>query len=145
MNKDLYKIIFNDGNVKMLVATDLPYKECEDLVQKQEKPELYHIVELSNDFYYYSFVLNDVERIYYTYIGNDNEQEILEWAERFGFIDSDDFSKCTNIRQIPQKEVEARNKELYKKWWGEREKRRLSGEDVSLDLIPPTIGEVQLN
>ncbi|SEU22317.1 hypothetical protein SAMN05443270_3469 [Lacrimispora sphenoides] len=145
MKNNLYKIVFNDGKVKMLVATDLSYEECEKLMQKQEKPELYHIVEIADDFNYYSFVLNDVERIYYTYVSNDSEQEILEWAEKFGFINYDDFSKCTDIRKIPQEEVDSRNKNLYKEWWERREKRKLSGEDVSFDLIPPTIGEVQLN
>lgn len=93
------------------------------------------------DFYYYSFMLNGEERIYYTYVPQDNELEILEWAERFGFIHSDDFQKCTNIRQIPQEEVDKRNKALYKEWWNEHQNDNPSFSNG----FPPTIGEVQLN
>lgn len=98
-----------------------------------------------NDFNYYSFILNGVERIYYTDVTNSTEKEILDWAERYGFIDEEDFCKCTNVRSLTQEEVDKRNKEIYKEWWKQRELKRLSGEDVSLILIPPTIGEVQLN
>ena len=98
-----------------------------------------------NGFNYYSFVLNGKERIYYTYVTINTEKEILEWAERYGFINCEDFSKCTNIKQLSQNEIEEKNKSLYKKWWNEREQRRKAGEDVSFMLIPPTIGETQLN
>lgn len=93
------------------------------------------------DFNYYSFVLNGEERIYYTYISNDNELEILEWAERFGFIKLEDFEKCTNVRKIPQGEVDRRNKELYSKWWEEHQ----YDNPAFSKGFPPTIGEVQLN
>lgn len=93
------------------------------------------------DFNYYSFVLNGEERIYYTYISNDTELEILEWAERFGFVRLEDFDKCTNMRQLPQEEVDRRNKELYSIWWEEHK----NDNPAFSRGFPPTIGEVQLN
>lgn len=74
------------------------------------------------DLYYYTFVLNGEERFFHTYVPNefnDNEIGILLWAERFGFLKYEDFSECTNIRQIPQEEVDRRYKEIYAKWWSE--------------------------
>ena len=95
-------------------------------------------------FYYYSFILNGRERIFYTYCGLDKD-EILRWAENYHFIEKEDFVHCKDMRELSEKEVKERNKELYRKWWNKREERRLKGEDVSCDLIPPTIGEGQLN
>lgn len=91
------------------------------------------------DFNYYSFFLNEEERIFYTYVKLDTE-EILDWAIRYSFIDKNDIDKCSNIRALTPEEVERRNKELYKEWWEEHKN------DTSLcGKIPPTIGEVQLN
>jgi len=42
----MYKMIFDDGEIKILVATDLSYEECVALKAKQEKPECYHILEV---------------------------------------------------------------------------------------------------
>ncbi len=39
----MYKIVYDDGTVNMLVATDLTKEECERVIAKQEKPEYYHI------------------------------------------------------------------------------------------------------
>lgn len=131
----------HDNNADIKEHDDIVLKDILTSIIKINIKEIY----IMCDFNYYSFVLNGEERIYYTYISNDNELEILEWAERFGFLKEDDFSKCTNIRQISREEVNRRNKELYKEWWDKRELKRLSGEDVSPILMPPTIGEVQLN
>lgn len=92
------------------------------------------------EFNYYSFILNGKERIYYTYVTNDTEQEILDWAVRFNFIDESEIKKCSNVRALTSSEVEARNKELYKEWWNEHK-----DDDSLCGKIPPTIGEVQLN
>ena len=56
-----------------------------------------------------------------------------------------EISQCTNVRELSLDEIKKRNKELYIKWWADREERRLNGEDVSYLLIPPTIGTVQLD
>lgn len=96
-----------------------------------------------SDFYYYSFILNGKERIYYSYVYNDSEEEILEWAENFGFIEKSDIPKCKNVRELSPEEVEQRNKVLYQEWFKKREEKLAKGEyDFS---VPPTIGEVQLN
>lgn len=42
----MYTMIFDDGEIKILVATDLSYEECVALKAKQEKPECYHILEV---------------------------------------------------------------------------------------------------
>ena len=61
-------------------------------------------------------------------------------------------ASCSNARQMLDVFIiilkiyfKKRNKELYIKWWADREERRLNGEDVSYLLIPPTIGTVQLD
>lgn len=44
----MYKIVFDDGNIKMLVATEMEtMEECEEIVARQEKPECYKIIEMS--------------------------------------------------------------------------------------------------
>jgi len=92
------------------------------------------------DFNYYSFILNGAERIFYTYVTLDNEEDILSWAVRYGFIKESDISNCNNARLLTPEEVEKRNKELYKAWWEQHKNEgSLSGK------IPPTIGEAQLN
>lgn len=45
--EDLYKIRFNDGKVNFIVATDLCYDECEELVKRQEEPSSYKIEKLA--------------------------------------------------------------------------------------------------
>lgn len=91
-------------------------------------------------FNYYSFILNGQEKIYYTYVVHDTTEEILEWAERFGFIQENDIPNCTNVRVLSMKEVEERNKKLYNLWWNKHHNdAHISG------MVPPTIGEVQLN
>lgn len=92
-------------------------------------------------FNYYSFILDGKERIYYTCVSNDNELEILEWAERYGFIQPGDFQKCTNIRKIHQSEVDKRNQELYKVWWEQHK----NDDFLFSEGLPPTIGEVELD
>ena len=47
MEEKLYKIIFHKGNLRFLVATDLNYEECEELIKKQLEPECYDIEELN--------------------------------------------------------------------------------------------------
>lgn len=44
----MYKIVFDDGKIKMLVATEMETKEeCKEIVARQEKPECYKIIEMS--------------------------------------------------------------------------------------------------
>lgn len=46
----MYKIIFDDGKVKMLVATEMEtQEECEEIVERQEKPECYKIIEMKTE------------------------------------------------------------------------------------------------
>lgn len=41
----MYNIVFDDGNIKMLVATEMETREeCEDIIARQEKPECYNII-----------------------------------------------------------------------------------------------------
>ena len=41
----MYKIVFDDGNIKMLVATEMETREeCEEIIARQEKPECYKII-----------------------------------------------------------------------------------------------------
>ena len=40
----MFKMIFDDGEVRVLVARDLTYEECVELRAKQEKPECYIII-----------------------------------------------------------------------------------------------------
>lgn len=88
---------------------------------------------------YYSLELNGMERIFYAYVLLESEEDILELALRYNFITEDEKKYCSNVRRIPQEEVEKRNKELYKKWYEEHKNDAyLSGK------IPPTIGEVLL-
>lgn len=68
-----------------------------------------------------------------TYVTHDSEEEILDWAERFGFI-KEDIPKCENVRALSADEVAVKNEMLYN-----------AGQDVSRIPVPPTIGEVQLN
>ena len=92
------------------------------------------------DFNYYSFILNEQERIYYTYETHSTKEEILDWAVRYNFISEKDIEKCSEVRMLSADEVDERNKELYKLWWNEHKN------DNSLcGAIPPTIGEVQLD
>lgn len=43
----MYEIVFDDGNIEMLVATEMETKEeCEEIVERQEKPECYEITEM---------------------------------------------------------------------------------------------------
>lgn len=44
---DLFKIIFNDEKLNILVATDLSYRECEELISRQEEPTFYKIEKLA--------------------------------------------------------------------------------------------------
>ena len=45
----MYKILFDDGKIKMLVATDMDtLEECEEIVKRQEKPECYSIIKIEN-------------------------------------------------------------------------------------------------
>lgn len=46
MDHDLFRIVFDDGKIRILVATDLTHDECEDLIKKQLSPELYHIIDM---------------------------------------------------------------------------------------------------
>ena len=103
-------------------------------------------------FNYYSFDLYGKEYIFYT-SRRLSENEVLEYAEGFSFIEESEISQCTNedvtfnitIPKLSLDEIKKRNKELYIKWWADREEGRLNGEDVSYLLIPPTIGTVQLD
>lgn len=92
------------------------------------------------NFNYYSFWLRGKERIYYTYVTNDTEEEILDWAIRFGFIDEEDKEQCSNVRALSPAQVQERNKALYRDWWDEHK-----NDDTLSGKIPPTIGEAQLN
>lgn len=47
--EDLYKIIFNDGKINFMVATDLCYEESEKLVNQQKEPSFYKIEKLVPD------------------------------------------------------------------------------------------------
>ena len=94
------------------------------------------------DFNYYSFFLRGEERIYYTSVVNDTDEEILDWAVRFNFIKESDVAECSNVRPMTHEEVERRNRELYKIWWEKRQKNVLTHFKFS---VPPTIGEVQLD
>lgn len=40
----MYKIIFDDGEIRILVAKDLSFEECLELQKKQVKPECYEII-----------------------------------------------------------------------------------------------------
>lgn len=41
---DKCMMIFDDGKIDMLVATDCTYDECVEIKLKQEKPECYRII-----------------------------------------------------------------------------------------------------
>lgn len=43
----MYAMIYNDGKIKILVATDLTYDECVELKSQQEKPECYRIIKMN--------------------------------------------------------------------------------------------------
>jgi len=90
-------------------------------------------------FNFYSFFLRGEERIYYAYIKNETEEEILDWAARFNFIKEEDFKDCSNIRELSHEEVKERNQALYKEWYEKyKDSPSLCG------MAPPTIGEVLL-
>lgn len=95
-------------------------------------------------FNYYLFILEDKECVFYT-TRNLSENEIINWAKDYSFINSDDISKCHSPRKLSYIEVKERNKILYKEWYNDREKRKALGEDVSCNFIPPTISSVQLD
>ena len=41
----MYKIVFDDGNIKMLVATEIEtIEECEEIIARQVKPECYEFI-----------------------------------------------------------------------------------------------------
>lgn len=43
----MYKIIFDDGEIRLLVATKMEtVVECKEIINEQEKPECYHIEEM---------------------------------------------------------------------------------------------------
>lgn len=43
----LFNIVFDDGNIRMLVATEMESKdECNKIINRQEKPECYKILEM---------------------------------------------------------------------------------------------------
>lgn len=43
----MYQIVFDDGNIKMLVATEMETREeCEEIIARQEKPKFYKIIEM---------------------------------------------------------------------------------------------------
>ncbi len=88
---------------------------------------------------YYIFELGGQEKIYSSFETNETDIEILEWAERFGFINFEDIDKCENARRLSEKEVESKNRELYKNWYKEKLKNN------TISSIPPTIGDVILN
>ena len=92
------------------------------------------------DYNYYSIFLNGEERIFYTYVTLDDEEDILQWALRFNFIKETDILHCSNVRLLSPEEVKEKNKVLYKEWWEEHK-----NDDSLCGKIPPTIGEVQLN
>lgn len=94
---------------------------------------------------YYSFILNEKEHLFYTSRKLSSKEDILDHAIQFSFIEENDITKCNNIKELSLDEINKRREELYKKWWADREERRLSGEDVSYMLIPPAIGGVQLD
>lgn len=94
------------------------------------------------NFNYYSFYLNGEERIYYTSVTHSTDDEILDWAVRFSFIDEEDIEKCSKIRALTPGEVEQRDKELFNKWCQKYEDDTWCGE--SLWRLRPTLG-VQLD
>ncbi|MBA4698507.1 MAG: hypothetical protein H2212_03655 [Ruminococcus sp.] len=40
----MYKMTFDDGEIRMIVAADLTYEECLELRERQENPECYEII-----------------------------------------------------------------------------------------------------
>ena len=63
-------------------------------------------------FNYYSFDLYGKEYIFYT-SRRLSENEVLEYAEGFSFIEESEISQCTNVRELSLDEIKKRNKELY--------------------------------
>ena len=57
------------------------------------------------DFNYYSFFLRGEERIFYTYVTLDDQEDILQWALRFNFIQETDMLQCSNVRLLSPEEV----------------------------------------
>jgi len=42
----MYKMIYDDGKIRILVATEMTYDECVELKARQISPECYFIVEM---------------------------------------------------------------------------------------------------
>ena len=57
-----------------------------------------------------------------TKLANLINQSKKPFQKRFCFVRLEDFDKCTNMRQLPQEEVDRRNKVLYSIWWEEHKK-----------------------
>ena len=57
------------------------------------------------DYNYYSIFLNGEERIFYTYVTLDDQEDILQWALRFNFIQETDMLQCSNVRLLSPEEV----------------------------------------
>lgn len=93
-------------------------------------------------FFYYVFELYGEKHYYYTTVSELDENEIIDWAENYGFLNKEDIQNCSNVSSVSVEEVNELEKELYKVWWKERQQRILKGEEVG--NIPPHIG-VQLN
>ncbi|RGX06262.1 hypothetical protein [Paraclostridium sordellii] len=93
---------------------------------------------------YYSVILKDKEYVFYT-SRVLSEDEIIEWAQDYSYIKESDVPKCHSPRAISSTEIDKRNKILYEQWYNDREKRKALGEDVSYDIIPPTISAVQID
>lgn len=94
-------------------------------------------------FNYYSFILKDKEYVFYT-SRVLSEDEIIEWAQDYSYIQESDVPKCHSPRVISRIQIAERNKILYDQWYNDREKRKALGDDVSYDRIPPTILAVQI-
>lgn len=45
----MYKVIFDDGDVRLLVALEETKEACRKIIKEQEKPECYHIVHAPNE------------------------------------------------------------------------------------------------
>ena len=44
--EDMYRIIFDDGNITIVVGTDLTLDECNDIINRQLEPSFYKIVQM---------------------------------------------------------------------------------------------------
>ena len=95
---------------------------------------------MNTEFNYYSFMLNNRERIYYSSVYHETAEEILDWAARYNFITEKDISNCNNVKRLLPDEVQLRNQTLYEAWW-----EKLQSDTCKSGKAPPTIGEVQLD